>query len=146
MPGPRPSLTGRFRWSPRFDAVEAMPLAVDVVSAGHCLATDVNEQRILELIKARQARIVVSIVGGQGFLFGRGNQLLSARVIKQAGLENIVGASSSEKLPALPGGLLLVDTGDQQLDDALPGFIPLVVTHSKTVLFPIKSPGTESLT
>ena len=103
--------------------------------------TDVNERRILELIKDRPARIVVSIVGGQGFLFGRGNQQLSAEVIKQVGLDNIIVVSSLEKLTALPGNFLLVDTGNQQLDDALVGFIEIIVSNSRTVIFPIKSPG-----
>ena len=65
---------------------------------GRCLTKDVNEQGILELIGNRPARIVVSIVGGQGFLFGRGNQQLSARVIRAVGTDNIVAVSSLEKL------------------------------------------------
>ena len=124
--------------------LEGTLLGVDAISSGQCLETDVNERRILELIKDRPARIVVSIVGGQGFLFGRGNQQLSAEVIKQVGLGNIVVVSSLEKLTALPGGFLLVDTGNQQLDEALVGFIQIIVSNSRTVIFPIKSTDSES--
>ena len=124
--------------------LEGTLLGVDVTSSGQCLETDVNERDILELIKDRPARIVVSIVGGQGFLFGRGNQQLSAEVIKQVGLDNIIVVSSLEKLTALPGNFLLVDTGNQQLDDALVGFIQIIVSNSRTVIFPIKNPHSES--
>jgi predicted polyphosphate/ATP-dependent NAD kinase len=118
---------------------EGSPLGVDVVRDGRCLATDVNEQRILELIKDRPARIVVSVVGGQGFLFGRGNQQLSARVIREVGIDNIVVVSSLEKLTDLRRNCLLVDTGDEKLDENLAGYIKILVSSVRTVMMPVKT-------
>jgi len=118
---------------------EGTPLGVDVAKDGRCLATDVCEEEVLDLIKGQPARIVLSVVGGQGFLFGRGNQQLSARVIREVGIDNIVVVSSLEKLTALPGNCLLVDTGDDKLDDDLAGYVKILVSSMRTVLMPVKT-------
>lgn len=118
---------------------EGTPLGVDAVADGQCLGRDLNEQAILELIEDRPARIVVSVVGGQGFLFGRGNQQLSARVIRQVGTDNIVVISSLEKLTALPRSCLLVDTGDERLDAELAGHMKILVSGVRTAMMPVKN-------
>jgi predicted polyphosphate/ATP-dependent NAD kinase len=122
---------------------EGTPLSVDAVKNGRCLAQDVNEQGILGLIAGQPARIVVSVVGGQGFLFGRGNQQLSARVIREVGLDNIVVLSSLEKLSALTDHYLLVDTGDEELDKELAGHIAVVVSSARTVMMPVRNVSLE---
>jgi predicted polyphosphate/ATP-dependent NAD kinase len=118
---------------------EGTALGVDVVTNGRCLATDTSEQGILKMINDRPARIVISVVGGQGFLFGRGNQQLSARVIRKVGINNIVVVSSLEKLTALPGRCLLVDTGCEKLDDNLAGYMKILVGSDRTAIMPVKS-------
>ena len=122
---------------------EGTPLGVDAVKNGRCLAQDVNEQDILGLIAGQPARIVVSVVGGQGFLFGRGNQQLSARVIREVGLDNIVVLSSLEKLSALTDHYLLVDTGDEELDQELAGHRAVVVSSARTVIMPVRNLSLE---
>ena len=124
---------------------EGTPLGVDAVTDGRCLAKDVNEQVILELIGKRPARIVVSIIGGQGFLFGRGNQQLSARVISAVGTDNIVVVSSLEKLTTLFGNCLLVDTGDEDLDNSLAGHLPVIVSSTRTVMMPVRNASLEAV-
>ena len=124
---------------------EGTPLGVDAVTDGRCLTKDVNEQGILELIGNRPARIVVSIVGGQGFLFGRGNQQLSARVIRAVGTDNIVAVSSLEKLTTLFGNCLLVDTGDEDLDNSLAGHLPVIVSSTRTVMMPVRNASLEAV-
>ena len=116
---------------------EGTPLGVDAVANGGLLAMDLNEQSILGLIQDRPARIVVSVVGGQGFLFGRGNQQLSSRVIRAVGIDAIVVVSSLEKLSSLPGRCLLVDTGDERLDEALAGHIEVRVGAVRTTFMPV---------
>lgn len=124
---------------------EGTQLGIDAVQNGCRLAEDVNEWDILELIRDRPARIVVSVVGGQGFLFGRGNQPLSARVIRAVGTDNIVVVSSLEKLTSLSGKCLLVDTGDDTLDADLAGYVKVIVSSGRTVMMPVRHASDEDV-
>jgi predicted polyphosphate/ATP-dependent NAD kinase len=119
------------------------PLAVAAVSSGRCVGQDLNETQILHTIAGKPARLLVGVVGGQGFLFGRGNQQLSARVIRAVGTQNIVVVAAAEKLLALESGALLVDTGDEKLDEELAGFISVIVSAQRTMMFPVKNAGSE---
>ncbi|HKU15717.1 MAG TPA: NAD(+)/NADH kinase [Steroidobacteraceae bacterium] len=119
------------------------PLAVAAASGGRCLGQDMSETQLLDLVAGKPARLIVGVVGGQGFLFGRGNQQLSPRVIRAVGAENIVVVAAAEKLLALDAGALLVDTGDEALDDALAGFVSVIVSTNRTLVFPVKNAGRE---
>jgi len=90
-------------------------LGVDLLLNKKMMASDVNEIQILKAISGRPAQIIVTPIGGQGFIFGRGNQQISAKVIQQVGLENIVVVATASKLRSLKS--LRVDTGDSDLDD-----------------------------
>jgi predicted polyphosphate/ATP-dependent NAD kinase len=102
-------------------------LGVDVVLNKRLVAGDVNERDLLGLTGGRQARIVVTVIGGQGYILGRGNQQLSPQVIRQVGKDNIIVVASMEKLASLGGRPLLVDTGDAELDQALSGYTKVTV-------------------
>jgi predicted polyphosphate/ATP-dependent NAD kinase len=115
------------------------PLGVDAVCKDRVLGTDLGESDILALIDHAPARMVLSVVGGQGFLFGRGNQPFSPEVIRRVGLENIVVVASQEKLVSLPGGSLLVDTGDTSMDGELAGYLPVLVSARRSVMMPVRS-------
>ena len=120
------------------------PLGVDAAAEGRCLAKDLGEQGILGLLRSRPARILLSVVGGQGFLFGRGNQQFTPRVIRAVGLDQIFVVASLEKLAALPEQCLLVDTGDERLDDQLAGFREVIVSGGRTVFMPVRNAGREA--
>ena len=122
---------------------EGSLLGVDAVRRGQVLGIDLGEREILELLEGNPSRIVTSIVGGQGFLFGRGNQPLSPAVIRTVGLDNIVIVASQEKLVGLPGGCLLVDTGDRQLDQELSGYLPVLVSARRSVMMPVRNTSGE---
>jgi predicted polyphosphate/ATP-dependent NAD kinase len=102
-------------------------LGVDVVLDREMVLSDANEAQLLALLDGRPARIVVTPIGGQGFIFGRGNQQLSPRIIAAVGRENIVVVSTPGKLHALGQQPLLVDTGDPAVDVMLGGYL-LVIT------------------
>jgi predicted polyphosphate/ATP-dependent NAD kinase len=93
-------------------------LGVDLFCDKKLVASDVNEKRILEAIRGKTARIIVTPIGGQGFIFGRGNQQISPEVIRQVGLDNIVVVATEFKMRSLRGSLK-VDTGDSKLDKDL---------------------------
>lgn len=116
---------------------EGTLLGVDAVKDGKLVAEDCGERELLELI-AREpegnVRIVVTPIGGQGFLFGRGNQQFSPEVLKRVGKENILVAAVPGKLAALAGAPLRVDTGDPRLDRELSGYTKVVTGYHEAVM------------
>jgi predicted polyphosphate/ATP-dependent NAD kinase len=105
-------------------------LGVDLFCNKKIVANDVNEKQILSAIQGKTTQIIVTPIGGQGFILGRGNQQISPEVIRQVGLDNIVVVATEGKLRNLKS--LRVDTGDPSLDDALRARNIKVVTDYKT--------------
>ncbi len=101
-------------------------LGIDVVAGGSVVATDVNEADLLLLLEGREAEIVVTPIGGQGFIFGRGSQQFSPVVIRKVGRDHIIVVATNAKLAALGGAPLLVDTGDENLDRKLSGYVRVI--------------------
>lgn len=110
-------------------------LGVDVVEDGALIAQDCTAQQLLELVTHHECKIVITIIGGQGHILGRGNQQLSPELIKAVGRSNIIVIATKTKLAALSGRPLIVDTGDTQLDKALGGLIPVVTGYHDSVLY-----------
>ena len=92
-------------------------LGVDIFQAKKIIAKDVSEKQILQAIREKDAKIIVTPIGGQGFIFGRGNQQISSEVIHQVGIDNIVVVATKGKLDRFES--LRVDTGDTELDKQL---------------------------
>lgn len=106
-------------------------LGVDLLENNKIVASDVNEQQILKALKGKTAHIIVTPIGGQGFIFGRGNQQISNRVISKVGLENITVIATKSKLDRLSS--LRVDTNDAKLDAKFRARRIQVVTDYKTI-------------
>lgn len=104
-------------------------LGIDIIKNKKLVASDVNEQEILEIIKGEKAKIIVTVIGGQGYIFGRGNQQISNRVIEEVGKDNITVVASKEKLLSLEGRPLLVDTGDEETNESFNGFIRVLTGY-----------------
>ena len=102
-------------------------LGVDIFVNKKIVAKDVNEQQILEIIGDKPAKIVVTPIGGQGFIFGRGNQQISPRVIRKVGKDNIIIIATENKMKHLKR--LKVDTGDPELDADFAGTINVVTDY-----------------
>jgi predicted polyphosphate/ATP-dependent NAD kinase len=115
--------------------LEKTLIGVDVVLNGELVAVDVNESRLLELLDGRPARIIVTPIGGQGCIFGRGNQQLSPQVIKKVGQDNIIVVSTPEKLHALTGQPLWVDTGDPAVDRMLGGYTKIITGFRERTVY-----------
>jgi predicted polyphosphate/ATP-dependent NAD kinase len=89
-------------------------LGVDLFMNKKIIGHDVNEKQILEAITGKNAHIIVTPIGGQGFIFGRGNQQISQKVIRKVGLDKIIVVATKSKLDRLQS--LRVDTGNPELD------------------------------
>jgi predicted polyphosphate/ATP-dependent NAD kinase len=117
--------------------LEKTLLGVDVIRAGACLLADGDETALIEQVENEDAGIVVTPVGGQGFLFGRGNQQLSPRVLARVDPERIVIAATEAKIGRLGGAPLRVDTGDPLVDASLAGYARIVVGYNRLIVYPV---------
>ncbi|MGZ4357987.1 MAG: ATP-NAD kinase family protein, partial [Gaiellaceae bacterium] len=117
--------------------LEKTLLGVDVVGAGACMIADADERAILKLLASQDAGIVVTPVGGQGFLFGRGNQQLSAAVIEKVDPERVVVVATEAKIARLGGAPLRVDTGDRAVDASLAGYTRITVGYNREIVYPV---------
>ena len=109
-------------------------IGVDVILDGQVIAADANEAQLLALLDEYgdcAAKIVVTPIGGQGYLFGRGNQQISHRVIQQVGRDNLVVVSTPDKLHTLGTQPLLVDTGDRAVDAWLGGYVEVITGYNQ---------------
>jgi predicted polyphosphate/ATP-dependent NAD kinase len=90
-------------------------LGVDVIKNGAVVTQDANEKTLRKLVETeKDIRIIISPIGAQGFILGRGNQQISAAIVRSAGIQNIIVVATPHKLQETPE--LLVDTGDSELD------------------------------
>jgi len=122
-------------------------LGVDVIEEQSILANDVTEPVLWQSIKEHQStqpespvKLVITLIGGQGHIFGRGNQQLSPRIINAIGKENIMIIATKRKLEALNARPLIADTGDSELDQYLSGYVSVITGYNDHVLYPVASP------
>jgi predicted polyphosphate/ATP-dependent NAD kinase len=105
-------------------------LGVDVVMNGKVTIKDASENDLIAVLDGNPpARIVVTPIGAQGFIFGRGNQQISPRIIRSVGLKNIIVIASHSKLREIER--LKVDTGDSNLDAMFKGHLKVVVGYAR---------------
>jgi predicted polyphosphate/ATP-dependent NAD kinase len=114
-------------------------LGVDVVKGGQPVAMDASEAQLLALLQGQKAKIIVTPIGGQGYIFGRGNQQISPQVIEQVGKDNIIVVSTTGKINSLGGGPLRVDTGDRAVDEMLSGHIRVVTGYDEEIVYRVSS-------
>lgn len=112
-------------------------LGVDVIRDGVLLAADADEATLLQQLNVAPADavLVITVIGGQGSLFGRGNQQFSPAVIRKVGLANILIVAAKSKIAALEGRPLLVDTNDPGLDQELCGWRSIVTGYDDRILY-----------
>ncbi|MER6947302.1 NAD(+)/NADH kinase [Nonomuraea sp. NPDC000554] len=135
-------------------------LGVDVVeveqSGGVLVAGDVSERELFTLVNGHHAVVVLSVIGGQGFVVGRGNQQISPRVMDavtagRTGGEQTAGPAggglmvlaSQQKLAALGGRPLLVDSGDEDLDRRLAGHVQVITGYRESTIYRICAASEE---
>jgi predicted polyphosphate/ATP-dependent NAD kinase len=110
-------------------------LGIDAVANGKVVGKDLAERQILDLLdRYPDRKLVLSPVGAQGFLLGRGNQPLSPAVIRRIGAANVIVVSTPAKLARTP--LLRFDTGDATLDADMISrkFFAVIIGYHRTRL------------
>jgi predicted polyphosphate/ATP-dependent NAD kinase len=118
--------------------IEKTLLGVDLYR-NKSVVKDVNEKKTMEEIRDFQNTwIIVSPIGRQGILLGRGNQQISPKIIRKVGKERIIVAATTRKLRNIDGSVLRVDTGDPEVDKMLRGYIRVVTDYREWRLTPVK--------
>ncbi|GAA0687314.1 ATP-NAD kinase family protein [Marinobacterium maritimum] len=115
-------------------------LGVDAVLDGEVIAADCTAKQLLELTQGRDVRIVITLIGGQGHIIGRGNQQLSAELLKRVGRDNLHLVATRTKLNALEGRPLIIDSGDAELDRDWSGLVQVHTGYRDAVLYRIAVP------
>lgn len=114
-------------------------LGVDIIKDGEFVAKDVYEQQILDIIGDQPAKLIVTPMGGQGYLFGRGNQQLSDKVLAKIEKDDVIILSTPGKINTLYGKPLLIYTGNAEIDQKLSGYYKIVVGYGKYVIYKAQS-------
>src|SRR5690554_3457919 len=121
--------------------LEATLLGVDLLCNGQILGVDVTASGILAALEKHQgpSKIIITAIGGQGHILGRGNQQLTPQILRRVGNENIQIIATREKILALGGRPLLVDSHDPQLDREFTGYMPVITGYREKIMYPVAS-------
>lgn len=111
-------------------------LGFDVVKDGQLIIKDAAEEQLLQAKRSGPIKIILSVIGGQGYLLGRGNQQLSPAVLDGLDKTDFIIVASNEKIRMLDGRPLLVDSGSAQVDELLRGYHRLVVGPDRYYVYP----------
>jgi len=116
-------------------------LGSDIIFGQSLYLADAVEADLLELIESgAKVEFILTVIGGQGHILGRGNHQISPQVIKKAGWKHFQIIASKSKLDALAERPLLVDTGDIELDHQLYGLTKVITGYRDYVLYPVGKP------
>jgi predicted polyphosphate/ATP-dependent NAD kinase len=119
--------------------IEGTLIGVDVVRDGVLVHRDADEARLLEVVARGPVRLVLTPIGGQGYLLGRGNQQISPRLLRQIDRERLLVVAVPTKLLSLYAAALLVDTGDDEVDRALCGYLRVITGYDEESVCPVRS-------
>ncbi|SEF69513.1 ATP-NAD kinase family protein [Marinobacterium lutimaris] len=110
-------------------------LGVDLIQDGELIASDCTAKQLLELTEGVETRVVITPIGGQGHLLGRGNQQLSPELMRRVGREALYVVATKTKIKALDGRPLLIDSGDSALNGEFSGLIPVHTGYRDAILY-----------
>jgi len=112
-------------------------LGIDAIYNKENAGKDINEKDILKLLKKHiNVQIVISPIGGQGFVFGRGNKQFTPKILQKIGKKNIKFIATEQKMKALD--CLRIDTGDIEIDNMLKGFTKVITGYKEELIIEIK--------
>lgn len=118
--------------------LESTLLGVDLVENQTLIKKDCNAKEIYAFLQGNRTRevfIILTAIGGQGHLIGRGNQQLTPEVLTLIGKEHVWPVLTRAKLRNLQSRPLLIDSGDETLDQKWSGLIPVITGYQETLLY-----------
>ena len=118
-----------------FLGLENTLLGVDVVMDKTLVASDVTASELLSLTQGKPTQVVLTVIGGQGHILGRGNQQLSPDFIRAIGKQNMRVVATKQKLQSLGNKPLRLDSGDAELDASLQGAFTIITGYKDKVLY-----------
>ena len=119
--------------------VDKTLLGVDILLDKKLIAKDVNEQKIIETLEkygSHPVKVIVSPLGAQGFIFGRGNQQISPKVLSKISREDVIILSTKYKLSLTP--TLRIDTGVSEIDEKFKGYVKVIADYNEEVVTKIE--------
>lgn len=112
-------------------------LGIDLVCQNQLIGLDLNEAQLLEQLTG-SSKLIITPIGGQGYILGRGNQQISPEVIRRVGINNIIIVATKDKINGLRGAPLLVDSGDQELDIQLSGYHSIITGYNENIIYKVR--------
>lgn len=113
-------------------------LGFDIVLNKKLLVKDAWEKDILDVVdKYGRVKVVLTPIGGQGFLLGRGNQQLSPRVLAKISKDDLIIVATESKIRDTP--VLLVDTGDPSIDRKFLGYVKVLVDYNRFIVVKVSA-------
>lgn len=113
-------------------------LGSDIIYQQSLFKSDAVEKDLISLIEQKvKIQLIITIIGGQGHILGRGNHQISPQVVRAVGWDNIQVIATKSKIEGLSGRPLLVDTGDIELDHELYGLKKVVTGYRDFVIYPV---------
>lgn len=117
--------------------LESTLTGIDVVKDKTLVRLDVDERLLLEIAEEGRCKIIVTPIGGQGHLFGRGNLPISDEVIRRAGVSNIIVIATPGKLASLHGEPLKIDLNNKQIETLFPKYLKIITGYNEKTIYPI---------
>jgi len=112
-------------------------LGVDLVYNGELIGKDLSESELLQKIKNRPTKLIITPIGGQGYILGRGNQQISPAVIDHVGKENIIIIATAQKIRSLYGRPLRVDTGCEKTNQLLTDYYKITTAYRESIVYKV---------
>ncbi|WP_269619198.1 ATP-NAD kinase family protein [Zhongshania sp. BJYM1] len=118
-------------------------LGVDLITNFELKASDVSAASLMQSITDHDGPVkaVITAIGGQGHILGRGNQQLTPAIIKRIGRDNFIIIATKTKITELNGRPLLVDSNDQEVDREWLGFIKVITGYRDSVMYRVSASG-----
>jgi len=113
-------------------------LGIDLIYNKKLIGKDLSEKEILQHTRGKKAKIIVTPIGGQGYLFGRGNQQIGPSILNKVGKENIIIIATKQKINSLRGQPFLIDSGDNDVNRLLSGFFIVITGYNDRVVYKLE--------